>query len=93
MGAKRSSSGKVKVTASLDGQLVKDLDAFLKESKTRSRSQLIEDVLRTWQIERKRRELESQIEEYYLSLPKEEREENRQWGEIAAHSARHLWEE
>ena len=93
MDAKGSSSGKVKVTASLDRQLVKDLDTFLKESKTRSRSQLIEDVLRTWQLERKRRELESQIEKYYLSLPNEEREEDRQWGEIAAQSARHLWEE
>jgi metal-responsive CopG/Arc/MetJ family transcriptional regulator len=93
MHSKASSSVKVKVTASLDAQLVKDLDKFLKESKSRSRSQLIEDVLRKWQIEQKKRQLESQVEEYYLSLSDEERKEDRQWSEIAAQSARHLWEE
>ena len=93
MGSKASSSLKVKVTASLDAQLVKDLDESLKESKSRSRSQLIEDVLRKWQIEQKKRQLESEVEEYYLSLSDEELKEDRQWSKIAAQSARHLWEE
>ena len=93
MGSKTSSLKKVKVTASLDAQLVKNLDEFLKESKSRSRSQLIEDVLSKWQIEQKRRQLESQVEEYYLSLSDEEQKEDRQWSQIAAESARHLWEE
>ena len=93
MGSKTSSLKKVKVTASLDAQLVKNLDEFLKESKSRSRSQLIEDVLSKWQIEQKRRQLESQVEEYYLSLSDEEQKEDRQWSQIAAKSARHLWEE
>ena len=31
--------------------------------------------------------------EYYLSLSNEEREEDRNWSEIAANSAHHLWEE
>jgi len=93
MGSKTSSLKKVKVTASLDAQLVKNLDEFLKESKSRSRSQLIEDVLSKWQIEQKRRQLESQVEKYYLSLSDEERKEDRQWSQIAAESARHLWEE
>ena len=93
MGSKTSSLTKVKVTASLDAQLVKNLDEFLKESKSRSRSQLIEDVLSKWQIEQKRRQLESQVEKYYLSLSDEERKEDRQWSQIAAESARHLWEE
>lgn len=93
MGSQASFSGKVKVTASLDAELVKAIDEFLKESKDRSRSQLIEDILRKWQKEQKRQELESQIEEYYLSLSNEEREEERHWSEIAATSAHHLWEE
>jgi metal-responsive CopG/Arc/MetJ family transcriptional regulator len=93
MGSQASFSGKVKVTASLDAELVKAIDEFLKESKDRSRSQLIEDILRKWQKEQKRQELESQIEEYYLSLSNEEREEERHWSEIAAKSAHHLWEE
>ena len=84
MGSKTSSSVKVKVTASLDAELVKAIDEFLKEFKARSRSQLIEDVLRKWHKEQKRQKLESQIEEYYLSLSNEEREEDRQWSKIAA---------
>ena len=93
MDSKISSLTKVKVTASLNAQLVKDLDEFLKESKSRSRSQLIEDVLSKWQIEQKKLKLESQIEKYYLSLTDEERKEDRQWSETAAKSARHLWED
>jgi len=93
MGDKMSSSAKVKVTANLDSELVKAIDQFLKRVKNRSRSQFIEDVLRKWHREQKKRELESQIEEYYLSLSHEEREEDRQWSKIATRSAHQLWEE
>jgi len=93
MDSKTSSSVKVKVTASLDAELVKAIDKFLKEFKARSRSQLIEDILHKWHKEQKRKELESQIEEYYLSLSDEEREEDKQWSEIAVKSAHHLWKE
>ena len=93
MPSKTSSPVKVKVTASLDAELVKTIDEFLKESGDRSRSRLIEDALRKWQKEQKRQEIESQIEEYYLSLSDKEREEDRNWCEIATQSARHLWEE
>ncbi len=93
MDSKTSSSVKVKVTASLDAELVKAIDEFLKEFKARSRSQLIEDILHKWHKEQKRKDLERQIEEYYLSLSNEEREEDRQWSEIAARSAHHLWKE
>ena len=88
-----SSSAKVKVTASLDAELVKAIDEFLEEAKTGSRSQLIEAALRKWHNDQKKRELESQIERYYLSLSNEEREKDRHWCEIAAQSAHHLWEE
>ena len=93
MASKTASQLKVKVTASLDAELVKGIDEFLKESGDRSRSRLIEDVLRKWQEEQKRQEIESQIEEYYLSLSDKEREEDRNWREIATQSAHHLWEE
>ena len=93
MYAKTSSSIKVKVTASLDAGLVKAIDDFVKKSETRSRSQLIEDALRRWHKEQKMRELESQIEEYYVSLSDEEREENQEWSKISAQSANQLWDE
>ena len=92
MGSKTSSSVKVKVTASLDSVLVKAMDDYLKESETRSRSKLIEDILHCWHKEQKRRKLETQIEEYYLSLSREEQEEDQQWCEITARSAHLLWE-
>jgi metal-responsive CopG/Arc/MetJ family transcriptional regulator len=92
MGSKTSSSVKVKVTASLDSGLVKAMDDYLKESETRSRSKLIEDILHHWHKEQKRRKLEAQIEEYYLSLSREEQEEDQQWCDIAARSAHLLWE-
>ena len=93
MGSLPSHSGKVKVCTSLDGELVKAIDEVLKKSKARSRSQLIEDVLRSWYKEQKKRELESQIEEYYLSLSDEEQQEDRDWDEVAAKSVSRFWED
>jgi metal-responsive CopG/Arc/MetJ family transcriptional regulator len=93
MYSKSSSLTKVKVTASLDAELVNAIDRYLKKSKSGSRSQLIEDVLRNWHHDQKKREIERQVEEYYLSLSNEEREEDRNWNRIAANSAHHLWEE
>lgn len=87
-----SSSAKVRITANLNSELVKSIDRFLKV-KNQSRSQFIEDVLRKWYNEQKKRELESQIEEYYLSLSHKEREEDHQWSKITVQNARKLWEE
>ena len=92
IGKQMSSSAKMRITANLNSELVKSIDRFLKV-KNQSRSQFIEDVLRKWHNEQKKRELESQIEEYYLSLSDEDREENQQWSKIAAHSAHQLWED
>jgi metal-responsive CopG/Arc/MetJ family transcriptional regulator len=86
-------SGKVKVSTSLDGELVRAIDEVLKKSKACSRSQLIEDVLRSWYKEQKKRELESQIEQYYLSLSDEQQQEDRDWDQLAANSAHRLWED
>ena len=93
MGSKTTSSPKIKVTASLDPELVKTIDAHIAASKTRSRSRFIEDILRRWSLEQKRQALETQVEQYYLSLSDGERQEDEKWTGIAAESAHHLWEE
>ncbi len=93
MGSIISSSVKVKITTSLDPKLVKEIDEHVKGSKARSRSQLVENILRDWHREQKVREVENQIEQYYLSLSNDEKNEDRQWAKIAAASAKHLWEE
>ncbi len=93
MDSETSSPVKIKVTASLDTELVKAIDAYLNQSNIRSRSRLIENILRSWYHQQKKREIESQTEQYYLSLSDEEREEDREWVKTAAKSAEHLWEE
>ena len=93
MGSKNTSALKVKITTSLDPDLVSSIDKYLKESKIRSRSQFIEDVLRTWQMEQKKRNIESEIEQYYQSLTDKERKEDHEWADIAGLSASHIWEE
>jgi len=56
-----------------------------------NRSQLLEEAVRRWFGDRAQKELERQTEEYYLSLSKAERNEDRQWSKIAARSAKRLW--
>ncbi len=84
---------KVKVTASLDPDIVKAMDEYIKRFNLRSRSQLIEKALRAWQKEAKKRMLEKQVEAYYRAISDDEREDDRQWCETAAQSASRLWEE
>ena len=87
-----SSSAKISITTSLNSELVKFIDRFIKV-KNQSRSQFIEDVLRKWCNEQKKKKLENQIEDYYLSLSREEREEDHQWSKITVQYTRKLWEE
>ena len=87
-----SSSVKIRITTSLNAELVKFIDRFVK-AKNRSRSQFIEDVLGKWYNEQKKKKLENQIEDYYLSLSREEREEDHEWSKITAQYAHKLWEE
>ena len=93
MATQTSSAPKVKVTASLDAELVRSMDKLLETLEIRSRSQLIEKILIDWLTEQKKREIESQVEEYYLSLSDEERTEDRDWNKIASRSAQKLWED
>ena len=83
---------KVKITTTIDPDIVRAIDSYLEKNKTRSRSKFIEDILRSWYMEQKRHEVEKKVEEYYLSLSKEEKEEDREWTRIAAESAKHSWE-
>ena len=62
MTSKSAASAKLKVTASLNPGLVKQIDEFVKETNADSRSQLIEDALEKWCREQKRRKIEKQIE-------------------------------
>jgi len=92
MGAQESRATKTKITVTLSHDLVRQLDQ-LPDSETHSRSHVVEEALRRWLEEYKQKELESQVEEYYLSLSKTERQEDKEWTKIAAKSAKRLWDE
>jgi metal-responsive CopG/Arc/MetJ family transcriptional regulator len=84
-------SKKSKITITLSNDLVRQIDKLLDSPEASSRSQLVEVAVRRWLRDQAQKELERQTEEYYLSLSKAERNEDRQWSKIAARSAKRLW--
>ena len=86
-----SRHSKTKVTVTLNPELVRQLDELSDTPKAGSRSRLVEEAVRVWLYDQAQKDLERQTEEYYLSLSKAERKEDKQWSKIAARSARRLW--
>lgn len=85
-------SPKAKITVTLSSDLVDQIDQLLDSPEARSRSRLVEEAVRQWLRDQAKRELERQTEEYYLSLSRAERNEDRQWSKIATRSAKCLWD-
>ena len=85
-------SQKAKITITLSTDLVDQIDHLRESPEAGSRSRLIEEAVRRWLHDQAQKELERQTEEYYHSLSRAERSEDRQWSRISARSARHLWE-
>lgn len=83
---------KSKITVTLSPDLVRRLDALLKAPQAGSRSLLVEEALRRWLHDQAHKDLERQTEEYYRSLSKTERDEDRRWSQIAARSAKRFWD-
>ena len=81
---------KVKVTATIDPDVISAIDTYLRKTKNRSRSKLIEDILRSWYKEQKRSEIEKKMEEYYLSISEDEKKEDKEWTKIAAESYKNI---
>lgn len=92
MSPKGSRAVKVRITASFDPAVVRTIDRLAKVTGHSSRSRLIEAALQHWIAEQQRRDLEQQIETYYLSLSKDEREKDREWAEGASRAATTLWD-
>jgi Arc/MetJ-type ribon-helix-helix transcriptional regulator len=92
-GNKMRAITKAKVTVSLDADLLAAVDERVKQGEARSRSAVVEDILRQWRQEELQKQLERDIEAYYLSMTEEEKEEDRRWAEFAARAAAQAWEE
>lgn len=83
---------KTKLTVTISKNLARQLDN-LAEGRKAPKSRIVEDILREALHGYKKRTIESEIEQYYLSLTEGEKKENREWAEIAAESARRRWDD
>ncbi len=92
MAANLSSLSKPKITLTLNRNLVQQVDTFLGTNGFRSRSQVVEAALRLWLQEQTRQALDQATEIYYRALSKSERQEEQHWNQVAAQSAKSLWE-
>lgn len=86
-------NAKAKVTVSVGQDLVLAVDEAVKHHAASSRSAVVEEALRLWQLEQKRAQLDHDVEAYYRALSPQERVEDRNWAKIAARHAGKLWEE
>jgi len=83
---------KAKLTVTISGDVVNEIDGIAKEKGT-PRSQVMEEMLRDWLMKSKKREIEKDIEAYYLSLTEKEKKEDKKWTRIAAESAKRTWDD
>jgi metal-responsive CopG/Arc/MetJ family transcriptional regulator len=84
---------KAKITITLNPEIVHQLDALTKASKTKSRSRVVEEALSLLLREHAKRVLDRETEDYYRSLSIAERNEDRKWSKISALSAKHFWDD
>ncbi len=87
-----SSLRKAKLTVTISGDVVNEIDEIAKEKGT-PRSQVMEEALRDWLVRSKKKAIEKDIEAYYLSLTDKEKKEDREWTKIAAESAERAWDD
>ena len=87
-----STSRKAKLTVTISGDVVNEIDKIVKEKRT-PRSQVMEEMLRDALRKSKKRAIESDIEAYYLSLTEKEKKADREWVKIAAESAKRRWDD
>ena len=81
---------KTKLTVTISGDVVNEIDEIAKEKGT-PRSQIMEEMLRDSLLKSKKRAIEKDIEAYYLSLSEKENKEDREWTKVAEESARRTW--
>ena len=83
---------KTKLTVTISGDVVSEIDEIAKE-KGAPRSQVMEEMLRAWLLKSKKKLIEKDIEAYYLSLTKKEKKEDKAWTGIVAESAKRTWDD
>lgn len=85
---------KTKVAVAVSPELLELVERVRRSRPDRpSRSRIFEEALRAWWEEQERARIEQDVEVYYRSMSREEREEEARWGEAAAAAAREAWED
>lgn len=74
---------KAKISVTVAAELVAQIDRGVRARRYLSRSAAIETALQRWAREERRRQTDAEIEAYYSGMTDEEREEDRQWTELA----------
>ena len=83
---------KAKLTVTISGDVVDQIDEIAR-GKGAPRSQVMEEALRYWLRQTRKRAVEKDIEAYYLSLTDKEKKEDREWMKTTAESARRTWDD
>ena len=84
---------KEKVTVSIDPELVNAVDQEVRVHHADSRSAVVEEALRLWQVEQRRHAIEQGVEHYYRSRSQKEQREDQAWTRLASRHAKRLWDE
>ncbi|NOZ69895.1 MAG: ribbon-helix-helix protein, CopG family [Deferribacteres bacterium] len=83
---------KAKLTVTISGDVLEEIDNIAREKGT-PRSRIMEEALREWLLESRKKAIERDIEAYYLSLPEDEKKEDREWAKVAEESAKRTWDD
>jgi len=83
---------KAKLTVTISEDVVDRIDEIAKGSGA-PRSQVMEEALRYWLHQKKKRKIENDIENYYLALSEEEKAEDSAWVKTAAGHAARTWDD
>jgi metal-responsive CopG/Arc/MetJ family transcriptional regulator len=81
---------KLRITSTVDPNMVAALDRFIKKVGLSSRSKAVEAALSYWLAGARRRGTEREIEVYYRSLTPAEKDEDREWARFASRQAGRL---
>jgi len=84
---------KEKVTVSIDPELVNAVDQEVRIHHAGSRSAVVEEALRLWQIEQQRHAIEEGTEVYYRSRSEKEQREDQGWTRLASRHVKRRWDE
>ncbi len=83
---------KAKFTVTITRDVANQIEEIVKIKKI-PRSQVMEEILRDWLSNSKRKTTEKEIKDYYLSITEEEKKEDRQWSRLTIESAKRTWDD